>query len=241
MKKIFCFIILLFLTSGCEVTYELNINGDNFEETTSIVETNEINLNTYFNDITYNDLFDIYIKKPIPVSNDYEIQPDSDEEMEGVSYYDKEDLSNDNQVGLSLTNTFSSSGIQDSTVINNNYNRFIKATIDDHIVLSTGERLSAFDQYSTLDEVTIKITTDHEVIEHNADEIEDNTYIWYVNQDNYTDKSIYFEIEASSSVEEEEGFFQNAWIILVILGGILSLAVIIFIFIIIKQKINNRL
>lgn len=241
-RKIFCLFTLLFLTAGCEVTYELNIEGEDFKENTDIIENDNNNLNSMFNGITYRELYEDYIKKPIPVSNQYEIQPDSDEEITGVRYYEKEDSSNDNAINFSLTNTFPSGGIQDSTVINNGYNRFIKATIDNHIVLSTGERLKAFDQYSVLDKVTIKIRTDHEVIEHNADEIDNGTYIWYVDRENYTDKSVYFEIATEEPKESDESsFFSNAKIILFILGGIFAVAVIVIIFIAIKRKMNNRL
>ena len=242
IKKIFCLLGLLFLVSGCDVTYELNIDGDELKEKTDIVETNSNNLNLPYLTTTYQGMFDEYIKKPIPISIQDEIQPDSDEELPGVVYYKKKDISDNNQTGFRLTGKFNDNTIRNSTVINDGYNRFLKAGIDGHIVLSTGERLKAFDQYLTLDNVTIKIKTNHEVIKHNADEVKKGTYIWHIDRSNYTDKAVYFEIKEKIPTKEKSFDFNlEIKSVLLILGIVIALVILIFIVITVKRVRNNKL
>lgn len=237
-KKIFMLLLLLFMTTGCSIDYELSIKDGKYEEKINSIETNQIYFdNNNDNVVPARELKDFYLKQPIPLSKSTTVLDDGMGKLENANYYSVSDISNDKQIGLHFNGTFDSKSYSNSSMINYGYNRFLKATMNGNTILSTGEKLKLFEQYSNLENVNVKITTDYNVVKHNADKVDGNTYIWKVNQKNYKDKSIYFEF--NSSVDEESSFSGWLWIILfsIILIGLLIALIIIRK----KNKENNSI
>lgn len=238
LKKIILLCFGIFLLTGCDATYNLEINGYEYHEDVSIIETNSAYF--YSGDYPANSLLEYGLTYPFALDADFVTYSESTEKIDGVDYYEVEDISGDNSVGIRFDGTFDYDSFENSNMIVSNYNRFIQATIDGNVVLSTGERLKAFDQYTNLDTVTINITTNNEVISHNADSVDGDTYTWVVTRSNYTDKSVYFEFLVVEEEEEETSDLSDS-IILVVLLVIVIIICITALVILIKNKKNNRL
>ena len=240
MKKIFLSLILLFCLTGCSINYELTIEDDQYQESTTVIEKDKTLWNEPNPLLTTQQMFELYIEKPIPLSQHSIIQSESNEKLAGVAYYTTKDLTDENQLGVNYYGEFTKDSIQDSTLINNAYNRFLVGTIDNNIILSTGEKCKLFEEYDNLDEVNIKITTNHKVVENNADEVNGNTYIWTVRKNNADNKPIYLEMSKDEYVDE--GLTLSFWAKFAIAIGLLVVIVIvILIYIKIKNHKNNKL
>lgn len=173
MKNIKIILILLatFLLSGCASTYELEIDGENFNEkiTTYIYQGDRENsmyddestagridafverdVYTYFEDYT-----SVY-EKSVSVINDYE-------QVVLNFKYKAEEYKNSNAINLCFENKV-------FEIEEENYN------ID-----LTGYFYCLYDN----DSVSIEIKTDNEVLNHNAHEQIGNRYIWRIDESNF--------------------------------------------------------
>ena len=237
-KKLILLAISVFLVSGCEAEYNLEIKGDDYIESTSVNAGSQEVISDNF---TSSNIYDFYKDKSIPLFNDDTILDESNEKLNGIAYYDKTNSNDGNNINMQFKGQFQSSTIENSNLINFAYNRFLKATIDGNVVLSTGENFKIFEQFPNLDKVTIRIKTDNNVVKNNADEIEKDTYIWHVNRNNYSDKAIYLEFNKPDENENDGFSIVFNPIILIIVLIIIIVIVLIALFIFIKNKKNNKL
>lgn len=231
-KKILFLVIFVFFVSGCEINYNLEIKDDKYTESVSATaipekESDEVSLPSEL-------FYKSYEKKPIPLFTDTIMQSESNKKIDGVKYYNSEDLSNGNLVGMKYTGDFTYNDFQKSYMVNYAYNRFLIATVDNNTILSTGEHFKLFEQFENLDKVNITIKTNHKVIENNADEVNGDKYIWHVTKEDAKNKSIYLKMskEAKSS-----GNIILLKFALILLGIVLIIGAVFFI---IKAKGNKN-
>jgi len=217
MKKIL-FLTILLLT-GCSVEYNLDFQNENLNEKI-IVD---------FGNIT-NAEFETIKKAPL-----YAISNATTQEKYNQSFEDKKgykgiydynyDLSNFNQSNF-LIQCFDASG-------------FVKK--DNGYVLSTSTGFNCMVyEYMKIDDITIKLTTNREVIKNNADEIKKDTYIWKINDNNASEKSIYIEF---GEIKEKTwlDILKENKVAIIILSGIILSGVVATITIIIISKKNNEI
>ncbi len=184
MKKIILLITTLFILSGCNVEYELNITNDNdYIENINIISENS-NESSIINSYA----------KPIEAFDNSGNYSESLEEIPGVEYYDlSKSLNSNNLYNLNLKYQFNYDNFNESNIINHSVSVL---KIDDErgvYILNTGATLKIFEMYD-INEMTIKITLDDnlEVVNSNASSNEGNTYYWHVNNDNYKTSPITF-------------------------------------------------
>ena len=241
-KKKFILIGIIFCMTGCNINYNLEIVDDEYKENISAVETDSTKWNSSQSSLPMKDLLDVYLKKPIPISNQEPLRPESDEISEGITYYDKKDLSNDEKIGIRLEGTFNKETYSNSRAVLYGYNRFLIGTLNGNIVLSTGEKVKIFEQYKDLEEITVKIKTNHVVVKNNADEVDGETYIWHLTKDNALNKSIYFEFNKQEKVSNYDNEIGKLIFKIVIVIAVVAVVIGIFIlWLKIKQKRVNKL
>ena len=86
MKRLLIIFSVLFLLTGCDVTYNLEIDGSDYKETTSILES--FDAASVTGELSYNyKLYDVYYAKPIPLSVLNPIQSENNDVIDGVEYY----------------------------------------------------------------------------------------------------------------------------------------------------------
>ena len=182
MKKILILISFLLILSGCTVNYNITIDEDNIKEDINVID-NITSTRTRENIISfYNSWYPVYSYDGI--INDYSTK------LDDVVYYNKSNLVENTD---SLTYTFSYNHKIDDYPKNNLWTLYlINNTFtnnSDKISIYSGKGMQLFNK-SDITNFNVNITTDLEVIEHNADRVTNNTYTWEYNLDNYRTKSV---------------------------------------------------
>lgn len=135
---------------------------------------------------------------------------------------------------IELTNDYNIVTYKDSPILSQCYTAYNFIQADEYYDLTTSQtfRCNPFD-YMVIDEIKIKIKTNHKVISHNADEVKGNTYIWKIT----TENANYKPIKIRFSKEKEQSSLG-----LIILGITAIIAIIIVsIVLMVKKSKNNEI
>ena len=225
--KIKCILILFvgFFLCGCSATYELEIKDNIVIENALLNEKkNSINYNSAIIneiDLAYNSIHDIN---------------NGQEEVKTKSF-DIKKIDDNINLGLKYKNEFSLDNYDMSPILYQCYENVNIYNNDDYININTSSYFKCFDYYKYLDEVIIKLKTDYKIDSSNSDEVGDNVLYWYIDKDNYLNKTIKVKIsknEKNFSFIENIKQEDNSFIFMGIIGiGILISIVVIY------EKVKN--
>lgn len=239
MKKVLLLILLLFLLTGCQTTYELTLESDVFIENLEIINNNP----SSWKGDTPPPSETLYQAINSIVSTDYrEMRPGLYKKETGKTYYDINDISKDDSIGVSYKGEFNLDEYKYSTIINTYFNEFNYNYDTETINLSIMSPKETLFSNDEINRVIIKFNTNHDVINHNANEIVDNNYYFYIDRDNYNIKQINLELTRKFSEKTlliEEGYLtiNSLRYIYIALGSILFIGLA---FILLKVKKANR-
>ena len=226
MKKKYLLILLmtLFFLTGCESTYNLNINRDTMTESINfLIDNNKENksiLNQYLSS-TYMAFYDMDTRK--------------------TYNYEKKEIEKKNKIGMNLLQNYAEDNLQHSSLLNQCY--YIKSVIktENSIIITTDGNNRCFykDGQKQLDKLTINITTDLKVTENNADKVKKNTYTWNITQDNFQNHPITIKMNIPKEKSKEEITF-NFIIIIVVIIIIAIIGVLGYLYLKHKQRKSNE-
>lgn len=224
MKKFLFFICILLLT-GCDITYNLDIDDD-FVENISIIEDNSANFSYVIGGTDLISFKNYYVSDFIPIHYNDIYYPESHVKVDGVTYYNKEDLSGYNKIMVNLNGTFDNiDSLSNSNAIWKGCSN-INISKDDDIVISASG-FKVFDDYKIVDTLSVNIKTKYNVTEHNADKVSDDTYTWLITRDNYLNKRIQITMN-----EKNDTFFDDPMVkfglILFIIVSIIGFIILLF-------------
>lgn len=220
LKNILMFIVILLL-AGCTPKYELEINSNHISE--------KLTISQIPNNYTENDFEN---RLAIPEDDKYYNTSFSN----GVATY---------SYGYNLSN------VSKSNMINSCFDAYKFYQKDDYYALQTGSKFMCyplqindftFAKYNTLD-IIIKIN-DFEVIENNADVVENNEYRWTINSKNYNNKSILIKfknINKTPIEEKKDKSSVDLKVILMVVVGIMLVILIIILYALNLNKKRNKL
>lgn len=209
MKKIKIVVLslLLFLVTGCSVEYTLDFNN------------NQLSENIYI-DATGSDMTEEEIKKMIELH----IYQQNANQLYHINQKNKK---------IQLSEKYNVYTYKNSLLLNQCYTAYNFIENEDYYDLTTSEIFSCNPfEYMYIDELKIKIKTNHKVLSHNADSVEKGTYIWNITTDNANNKPI--QIRFSKEIKEYN-------IGLIILGITVIIAIIILLIVLIKKQRNNKI
>lgn len=173
LKRLLLFLGSIMLLSGCTATYDLDISNAGISESLIISPVSVDNLD-YFVPAYYNSIGE----------DDYDV--DINQKIEGIEYYNTS--FGDNIINFNYN--FTNANFLQSNIVNGFYSTFIfrkydydEDGVEDYYLLTTTDDFSAFDLYKELDEVTVRIKNDFEVISSNADEVDGKIYTWHLSPD----------------------------------------------------------
>lgn len=174
MKKIIILIGVLFLFSGCKATYELEIVDNNYNEKVT------------FSDLIINEGTNKLLDYNIPIYINYELKNDiSSLKEDGFDYYQKGKYSFYHQFNMKdYYRSFLANTVYDQFLVNYDYRE--ENEKEDLILISTGYTTSIFEEAKGLEEIKVKIKTNHKVFYNDANLVEDDIYTWYLKPDNKT-------------------------------------------------------
>lgn len=234
-KYILMFLSIFFLT-GCTATYELDINENIMKEKIMI---NNMDLDF--------DMKEIYITNAMPVDYnltcylDYDrlVGPNEVKKEKNINYYNIYGTTN----GLKADATMDIDSYKDSRLVNMAFASLNINNYDHYISIYGFDGVDIFNQYQTLDSFQVKITTDKEVSEHDADHVDGNTYVWRFTRDD-EDKTLYIEMDSSKITKEKQekrkeyNLNMTAFIIFGTIGIIVALFIL---YVVLKRKRVNRI
>ena len=236
MKKIIYLILMLFLITGCDATYNLTLENNIITENLQI-NTNNSSSNKEIRDLTLNSVLATDYREEIPEVNT---------KVEGIKYYDIKKIDTENTLGISYKSDFTLLDYKYSTIVNTNAKSFDYKNNKDGIVINIKKPLDAFILYPDLNNLTIKFKTNHQVVKDNADEIIDDTYYFYLNRNNYQAKKIILELSNDYDISsvglletDDEGYFTKNTLILVYVFLGLTIFILGIIVYIKVSKYNN--
>lgn len=211
LRLLFIFISLIFICNGCSVVYKATITEENIDERLTLTETS---LKAYQNAFSYStgsmDNFEknrTYLDK----YSRYKVNEYIDK-----FYINKDNFDRDNYLsGWSTKNElyeYSFGGGKKELSLKNNL--FINNVIKDSIIINDNSIILHIDNIPNglldeIDDVTISIYTELTVTSNNADSVENNTYTWNLDKDNYLNKKISLYIERPQAEKNPEDDKKN--------------------------------
>ena len=224
MKKFLFFICILLLT-GCDITYNLDIDDD-FVENISMIEDNSANFSYVIGGTDLISFKNYYVSDFIPIHYNDIYYPESHVKVDGVTYYNKEDLSGYNKIMVNLNGAFDSiDSLSNSNAIWKGCSNINISKDDDIVIRASGFKV--FDDYKIVDTLSVNIKTKYNVTEHNADKVSDDTYTWLITRDNYLNKRIQITMN-----EKNDTFFDDPMVkfglILFIIVSIIGFIILLF-------------
>lgn len=221
MKKIIYFIVCLFVITGCEATYTIDID-DEFNETLLVTPKNLIDLSEMKDEhYPYPALYDPEFSENENLYNESnnvetDIDLDDEDEEDNLDEIDEQDneqdeINNVPRYNISMDNALIynykfGENYQDSFIAYSSANEFdvynsTSSSMSSRIYVSDLSKV--FDEYANLTKLTINVKTTKTVISHNADKVNGNIYTWVITKKNsyrdisitYTDDRYYVAIE----------------------------------------------
>lgn len=189
MKKIklFSLFILCLLLSGCTIEYELNIKDAKYKENIIITGSENEEDQQYYNTLKDWSVPAFY--------KDITYNSESPNKADGVEYYDKK--INNRDFSVNLKYNFDEKEYSDSTMAKFCYNNFFASENEEAKTVSYTASMdfNCFTTYENLDKVIVKLKTNRNMVNHNADRVEDGTYYWDITRENAKGKYIFFELK----------------------------------------------
>lgn len=170
-NKILILLIILFLMTGCQAEYNLTIDNDTYTES--------INM-TVDNDDTYN-------IQNLKENNQYI----SSSSTNGLIYEKTIEENYDNTI-FNYKHSFSFDEFR-GTLNGKCFNKINLTESDGIYSLYASDFICYGEHEQTAESYKINIKTNYNVINNNADEVNNNVYTWMIDKNNYSGKTINFQ------------------------------------------------
>ena len=182
MKRLLVSVLLLLLLCGCTTTYKLEISNINI-----VFEKNE----------------DEDIETIDPVTGE-KIESDNqiDSLLEADTYalfsknskYKKKIKKHDNYIDVNMKYTYSEKTFEDSNSLKLCFENAVFRNEKNYYIHAKGKFYCLYS-----DSMDIEIYSNNKVVSNNADEVNGNSYIWHINENNVDNVEIEFEVEKGFS------------------------------------------
>ncbi len=216
-KKVKYFISMIFMCiffTGCTVQYNLSISNNIINEKISIIEDENLVDEELYED-AFNNAYSQYNKDGIKKYNTFK------EKKNGKLYYN-------------LSQKYSIHDFSDIRFFDecfDAYNLVYDDELPDTYILQTSQGFKCMTyEYNSIDAYQINIKVNYEVLENNADEVKDNTYIWYINNGNADSKviTIKFKEKKKEKSKDDKMKLISSNMLTIILLGLIILGLLIF-------------
>lgn len=232
MKK-WLLILIILLTSGCDVVYNIDIDESIVTESTNIYfeQHDFIGSNVYnsADEINSKDISELVDKN---YNRDYLAlnNPINDE------YYKKKKINDNIGDGINLSYDYTIDNYYNSSLINYCISNEVITENDKYIIVDVKDFGHCFykDPYELLSSLTINVKTEKKVLDNNADSINKNVYTWTINKDNINKKNLFIKIR-------NEPYYGNDFIVILIIFIFLFLINFFVYFVRRQNKANNEI
>ncbi len=233
MKKIIFLIFILFLMSGCNVIYEVDISKEGIKENIKIMAENELD-----------NEFIASAQEPITAFYDSQVYSETLEKVPGVEYYNDYKEMNNGLYVYTLDYLFTHENFKKSKIINNAVSAFNITDNDGTFSYNVGSYIKAFlfqNEINNL-KVQVNVSDDYEIVDTNASEVTNNTMVWNVTKNDYEYFPINFSLKdlnyvsKTNETKEENSIKNNLFIAFI---GVIVFVIVLIILILYRKKINT--
>lgn len=220
IKLIYCLILSIFLV-GCSVNYNVNITEDSVEESFEFTETDSSKWDTVLfphTDITYKS--SVMENANWPTGSFYQRggNPYEPIKIEGVEYYNQELINDNKALGLRYNYNFKLSDYNGSNAVRSCFKNFSFGNGDKQIKIYANNASYCFQTRKMLDKVKITLTSSYKVVEHNADKVEKEKYIWIIKEKDASKKKIEMTLTKDKDyVAKDKGSVRNSSFLAIII------------------------
>jgi len=211
-------IISIFILTGCSANYSLTINDTkDITEYLKVIEDDKNKFNTKDLNLlnaTPKEYLETRLKWPLSVYEDS--NPIEPVKINGVDYYNQNDISNDNVLGLTYSFNHDFDLFEKSKILNKCYSYNLSSN-NNIITFNTTSDFKCFDEYPILDDITFKIYTTCSIKDNNSDEKKNNELIYYIKKDNIN-KNISFILDCNQKKEKSASLISFELILGYLLG-----------------------
>lgn len=214
MKKIILIILSLLILTGCSATYDITFTDNQIKDEIKVYTDTEI-----VNRATTKDIND-FSNKIL-------------EWERGHDHYTREVYTTDKITGYIYKYDFNYDEYDAMSQIRKCYDKFDLTYNEKEIILKTSNKFLCKEYYEDVDNLTLTIKTDKQIISSNADTKTGNKHTWTITKNNYKNKPIEIRIDRQNSSPKEtekKKIFNTKQILIIIL----------FIFLIIVYIINKK-
>lgn len=219
--KILILFLVLLLSTGCSVDYNLTIDELNAIEDFSLYVDNNSSNTAMINDM-------------------YQRQTESffNQDTDDSEYYEvKKGLTKDKKsLFLNFRYNYPLKKLQNSNAISECFYNKSVTKDQEYITLNTSKGFDCIykDTDLQIEDLTINIKTNLKVVETNSDKVKKNTYTWHIDKDNYQEKNIYMKISYTEENREKSGISEYLAI------PIVMIVTVLLIFVAFKFRTKNR-
>lgn len=167
MKKIILLIVTILFLTGCSVDYNLKFNNDTIDE--EIVTVFEGNIYKTAETMSGDSIY----------PEEEAVYNDISSLRYGKDYYKKSIKIGNDTSTVTLKYTYNYDNLEESYLAHNCFEKALFLNEKDSYFI----KLSGIFTCASNNRINFKITTDKEVITHNAEKVDGNTYIWTLGND----------------------------------------------------------
>lgn len=221
MKKILFISILSMLLVGCSTTYNLEIAPAGIKE----------------------DIYVTYAKNEldfIPKTDDDVPDQAALNDIASSEVYNKKLIVNDDNYVFNYNYSHDFTSIKESIALSACYDLFSMTSHDGVTTILTSEQFKCAElEGYNIEDIYVKIKTDYEVTNHNADKVEENIYTWVINKEHIS-KPIKFSFKNTMEIKpvSKVGFYMKL-IIAILIPVVIGF--IVFIIVAAKNKSANKI
>ena len=208
MKKLLIIPLLILLT-GCTANINIKLNDSTVEHIIKLTEEAKTveSLDIDMDHIEDNETLQKFAKDLTLFENNTDIKR---------TFIDENDA-----YGYRYVQTLPYEKLETNSLIMDCYDD-IEVEKEDTLKITTSKEFKCFDEYETLDEVNLTISSDYELIDTNADVIGGNEYTWIINK-NDTNKPISLSLKVKDTNKNDMTIVSIIFIILIIIGAFIYL------------------
>lgn len=218
--KLLLLVCFMFLVSGCSAEYNLVINDESMTE----------DINAIFSKESESELASRM--ETIRRTSFYNLDTRENE------YYTFNKSEDENNIILNYRYKYSGNDLYKSEAASRCYYKRVVNVTDQYITINTDDQVACLykDGQKEIDNITVNIKTRLKVLENNADSVNDDTYTWYINDSNYTNKPISIKLEKGTAYEKNIPFE-----LVFLMIGFIVVVFIIYLVVRRKYRKNNKI
>lgn len=192
MKRIILLLVSLFLLSGCSVTYTVSIVDSQMQERIMIQAENLSE-----SDLLKDDPW------PIPAFYDAPVTSEEPVMLDGVPYLKKDVFEKNGYQNWLLSYDYQKNQYGRATSLHSCFESIYFDYQEDQNIteLKTSAGVSCLENYPDISNLTIQVQTDHDILNHNADQVADHMLIWRINRTNY--KTFMLQLSLQGKIDNE--------------------------------------